>query len=43
MRSSDILGALLAAHPGYYGELVWILAMLEFWLRDHAPDYQLAR
>ncbi len=34
---------LLAAHPGYYGELVWILAMLEFWLRDHAPDYQLAR
>lgn len=27
----------LPAHPGYYGELVWILTMLQLWLdgRDH--------
>ena len=23
--------------PGYYGEMVWILMMLEQWLRQHAP------
>ncbi len=28
----------LPAHPGYYGEMVWILLMLEQWLRRHAPD-----
>ncbi len=28
----------LPAHPGYYGEMVWILMTLEFWLRTHAPD-----
>jgi len=27
----------LPAHPGYYGEMVWILMMLEQWLRFHAP------
>jgi asparagine synthase (glutamine-hydrolysing) len=27
-------------HPGYYGEMVWILMMLEQWLRQHAPDYR---
>jgi asparagine synthase (glutamine-hydrolysing) len=26
----------LPAHPGYYGEMVWILMMLEQWLRRHA-------
>jgi asparagine synthase (glutamine-hydrolysing) len=31
----------LAAHPGYYGEMVWILMMLEQWLRRHAPDWRL--
>lgn len=30
----------LPAHPGYYGELVWILMMLEQWLRHHCPDYR---
>ncbi len=25
----------LPAHPGYYGEMVWILTMLEQWLRGH--------
>jgi asparagine synthase (glutamine-hydrolysing) len=32
----------LPAHPGYYGEMVWILMMLEQWLRKHAPDSKLA-
>jgi len=27
----------LPAHPGYYGEMVWILMMLEQWLQGHAP------
>lgn len=30
----------VAAHPGYYGEMVWIAMMLEQWLRVHAPDYR---
>jgi asparagine synthase (glutamine-hydrolysing) len=30
----------LPAHPGYYGEMVWILMMLEQWLRVHAPDWK---
>jgi asparagine synthase (glutamine-hydrolysing) len=31
----------LPAHPGYYGEMVWILMTLEFWLRRHAPSWAL--
>lgn len=31
----------LPAHPGYYGEMVWILMMLEQWLRHHAPDWRM--
>lgn len=27
----------LPAHPGYYGEMVWISMMLEQWLQAHAP------
>jgi asparagine synthase (glutamine-hydrolysing) len=30
----------LPAHPGYYGEMVWILLMLEQWLQGHAPDFR---
>ena len=30
----------LAEHPGYYGEMVWILMMLEQWLRRHAPNHR---
>jgi asparagine synthase (glutamine-hydrolysing) len=37
-----LLDTHLAAHPGYYGELVWILMMLEFWLRQHEPEWRLA-
>ena len=36
-----LLDTHLAAHPGYYGEMVWILMMLEQWLRRHAADYRL--
>ena len=36
-----LLDELLPAHPGYYGEMVWILLVLELWLREHAPDYRL--
>jgi asparagine synthase (glutamine-hydrolysing) len=28
---------LLPAHPGYYGELVWIITMAELWLQAHRP------
>ncbi|MEO6277432.1 asparagine synthase C-terminal domain-containing protein [Roseateles sp.] len=31
----------LKEHAGYYGEMVWILMMLEQWLRQHAPDWRL--
>jgi asparagine synthase (glutamine-hydrolysing) len=34
-------GELLPQHPGYYGELVWIIATLEFWLQKHRPDWRL--
>jgi asparagine synthase (glutamine-hydrolysing) len=32
----------LPEHPGYYGEMVWILMMLEQWLQRHAPAWRLA-
>lgn len=31
----ELMGQLLPAHPGYYGELVWVLMMLEQWLATH--------
>jgi asparagine synthase (glutamine-hydrolysing) len=30
----------LREHAGYYGEMVWILMMLEQWLRVHAPNWR---
>jgi asparagine synthase (glutamine-hydrolysing) len=33
-----LLDEQLASHPGYYGEMVWILMMLEQWLQSHVPD-----
>jgi asparagine synthase (glutamine-hydrolysing) len=32
----------LYEHPGYYGEAIWILMMLEQWLRRHAPRFDIA-
>ena len=31
----------LPEHPGYYGEMIWILTMLEQWLRKHAPTFKI--
>ncbi|UXH80145.1 asparagine synthetase B family protein [Roseateles amylovorans] len=31
----------LKEHPGYYGEMVWILMMLEQWLRSRRPNYRI--
>lgn len=36
-----LLRELLPAHPGYYGEMVWILTMLEHWLNGHAPGLRI--
>ena len=36
----NLLTKHLPAHPGYFGEMVWILMMLEQWLRHHAPNYR---
>ena len=37
----NLLGQRLAEHPGYFGEMVWILMTLEQWLRAKAPRYRL--
>jgi asparagine synthase (glutamine-hydrolysing) len=38
----QLLDERLAEHPHYYGEMVWILMMLEQWFRRHAPQWRLA-
>lgn len=35
-----VLTELMPQHPGYYGEMVWIVMMLEQWLRRHAPGWK---
>ena len=37
----ELLTNLLPQYPGYYGEMVWILQVLELWLREHAPEFRL--
>lgn len=37
----SLVSELLPSHPGYYGEMVWILMMLEQWLQKHQPSYRL--
>ena len=32
----------LPEHPGYFGEMVWILMMLEQWLQHHSPAFKVA-
>ena len=32
----------LPEHPGYYGEMVWILMMLELWMQRHSPQFSVA-
>jgi asparagine synthase (glutamine-hydrolysing) len=36
---ADLLGQKLQSHPGYYGEMVWLLMALEHWLRTHSPAF----
>lgn len=31
----------MPAYPGFYGELVWIMTMLEQWLKHHAPGFSI--
>jgi asparagine synthase (glutamine-hydrolysing) len=38
----ELLDTHLPAYPGYYGEMVWILTMLELWLQAHAPGFRAA-
>jgi asparagine synthase (glutamine-hydrolysing) len=33
----------LAEHPGYFGEMVWILMMLSQWLSAKAPGFHVSR
>ena len=37
----DLLSARLNEHSGFYGEMVWVLMMLEHWLKRHAPAFKL--
>ena len=39
----ELLGQRLAEHPGYYGEMVWLLLSLEQWLDAHASSFALDR
>ena len=32
----------LPEHPAYFGEMVWILMMLEQWLQAKAPGFRMA-
>jgi len=36
----SLLTKRLPEHPGYFGEMVWILTMLEQWLRVKVPTYR---
>ena len=38
----ELLHQRMQEHPGYFGEMVWILMMLEQWLRARAPSYRLS-
>ena len=37
----ELLDRHLATAPQYYGTIVWVLMMLEQWLRVHAPDFRI--
>ena len=36
-----LLDDYLPTAPQYYGSMIWVLMMLEQWLRAHAPEYRL--
>jgi asparagine synthase (glutamine-hydrolysing) len=35
----DLLSRRLEEHPGYYGQMVWVLMTLEVWLAAHSPAW----
>jgi asparagine synthase (glutamine-hydrolysing) len=35
----ELFSVRLQEHPGYFGEMIWILMMLERWLQKRAPRY----
>ena len=37
----ELLSTRLNEHAGFYGEMVWVLMMLEHWLKRHAPEFKL--
>lgn len=37
----DLLTRHLQEYPGYYGELVWIMMMMEHWMQVHTPTFRL--
>lgn len=39
--AQTLLDEHLEKHPGYFGEMVWILMMLEQWMRRRAPHFAL--
>ena len=40
--ANELLTTRLPQEPGFYGELVWILMMLELWMRSHETSVSLA-
>lgn len=38
--AGNLMSHRLPEHPGYFGEMVWILMMLEQWLRAKVPGYR---
>jgi asparagine synthase (glutamine-hydrolysing) len=36
----EVLDKRLPEHPGYYGEMVWIVMAMEYWLQAHAPEWR---
>jgi asparagine synthase (glutamine-hydrolysing) len=37
----DLFSTRLRQHAGFYGEMIWVLMMLEHWLQNHAPSFSL--
>ena len=37
---ADLLERVTTQHAGFYGELVWLMMMLEHWLAAHSADYR---
>lgn len=37
----EVFSRRLQEHAGFYGEIIWILTVLEQWLRGHAPAFRI--